>query len=208
MLTPAQDKEILACYNNQQSIRGVSRKMGHNQITVRAALVRQGVKFNDNEAVADVVIKKLEASPTVYDKDFEYLSRALGASNVVGVLKNPERFKETVLSQVDSALLKTVVALNDGKKLEGSSPAALANIAVQLARFVSGEFKLTRTDKQPIDSDKVIESINICIKRMRTFNPVLAKETSDAVDGIINIPKSAYKELNGGNNGSLNPGQN
>jgi hypothetical protein len=210
-LTPADDKEIFRLYQEDPNILGISRKLSRHPITIRKSLLRQGVQLGTNEAIADVLIERLKKLPAVTQQNFDQLARAVGSSDVVGVLRNPEKYREAVISNTKAGLLLKIAAMNEEERLKGASMNALSQAVINDARLLSGEFKLSEKEKEAINSEKIIESISFCLKKIRIFNPKLAQETEEVVDGIKNMPKSAYKKLskqNGGNDGHSDTVQN
>jgi len=199
---------IIEAYKSNPSVQGVAKSLGYWHGTVRKVVMESGLPALSNDSVADSIIRRMEANPEMFNKNFEQLSAVLGSSNVVGVLRNQEKYRSTVVEQSKTALLLALCALITEDKLKQASPSAIAAVVPVLAEIASGKYPLGKDYKDQVDPDKIIESIQICLKRVKSFNPVLAKDVGSMVNEIIDLPKSAYKELRqGGSDGNSNSSQ-
>jgi len=188
-----QDKEIFLAYQNDPNILGIARALKHHPITIRKSLLRQGVQLGSVEGVANAILKKIEADPTMFSKNFAQLAKVLGSSDVVSVLRNPEKYKEAMITQAKTAALMALTFLISGNKLSEATPSAVAQVLPVLGDFIGGKYDLGVGKTGNLNPENIIEAIQIQLKRIRIFDPKLAKDTEATVQGFINLPGSAVK---------------
>lgn len=192
------DKEkmaILAAYKENPNVVAVANTCGCSRDSVYRVLAKNNIPTLSNDSVADSIIRRMEKNPEMFSKNFEQLSAVLGSSNVVGVLRHPEKYRETVGEQARTALLLALSALITQDKLSLASPSAIAQVVPVLAEIASGKYNLGSNKPDNLNPENIIESIQIQLKRIRTFDPKLAKDTEETVQGFINLPVSAVKEV-------------
>jgi len=206
MAKPISDKQkadIIKAYQITPSVSQVSRQLGHSRKTVAYALQKKGVSVGQSvsaDVVADAIIKRIEKDPTAFSKNFEQLSRVLGSSDVIGVLRNPEKYKDAMVTQARTAAMMCLSFLITDNRISEASPSAVAQLLPQLCEIASGKYTFSSGKNPTLNSEEIISSIQVCLKRIRTFNPVLANETSATIKEIEALDATAFSVKDNDNN--------
>ena len=154
-LSEKQDREIAEMYRQIPNISAIRKKLGYHFNTVARSLRRQGIDYSPrrtletnptlvgrDEIIADTILKRIEKNPDLYSKNFSHLARTMGSAGVIGVLRNPEKYRETVVEDAKIALLMTLSAMISDGKLAEASLSALAQIIPVLCDVASGKYPL------------------------------------------------------------------
>jgi hypothetical protein len=80
-------------------------------------------------------------------------------------------------------------------KLLTASPSAIAQCLPLLAELASGKYALGVGKNDKFNSEEMMVTLKVLLKRVKGFNPIMEKETRGVVEQIIDMPIEAFKEL-------------
>jgi hypothetical protein len=192
------EKEVVELYRACRNKMEVARTMGMPYITVRNILKRKGVceKMTPSDYVADKVIAKIQADPSIESSNMEYLMKAYGSSEVVEILRNPGKYDEFMRHQARVKLMM----LNAGITLEKISEAPAGQLSQMIPIFAdiaSGKIKLGEHAEGKVNAGDIVDKLTLSIERIRKISPTLAKEAQEAVDGFLGKPKGKVIDVVG-----------